>query len=373
MLHAFQILPLALHTLVALHLRHRLRPFETVAVVLLDEVGEDEGIGTLAAVFRQHADEYQIHGIGGMALHHPQKPKPSPREELAVAVLLQRLGHGWEGYAETDQTVVVVAIYHTGDEVHIRHLDIRIHIPVDLPVGELLEIVEILVGLVDDAEDFPAHAALNQFVLGKLMHVQIVAALDELGCLGKFRRGYLRHLDAVLQPVVVLLEELQSIHVLGIIRVIVVDVHGGFLVESFDEHSFTVHIGKAKWPYQFFHATLSAPVGCGIQQHTGNFQVIDEVEPSEAHLLLVPLVVGTMVDDGGNAAYHLRDAVVDSQEILRFAEIEGWILVFAQCIPLVKTQVRNGIFATFIKVVIELYESSQSFLGSNGYDSNITH
>ena len=242
-----------------------------------------------------------------------------------------------------------------------------------LSVGELLEIVEILVGFVDDAEDFPAHAALNQFVLGKLMHMQIVAALDELGRLGEFRRSYLRHLDAVLQPVVVLLEELQSIHVLGIIRVIVVDVHGGFLVESFDEHSLAVHIGKAKWPYQFFHATLSAPPGCGIQQHTGNLEIIDEVEPSEAHLLLVPLVVGTMVDDGGNAAYHLRDAVIDSQEILRFAEVEGRILAFAQCIPLVKTQVRNGIFATFIKVVIELYESSQSFLGSNGYDSNITH
>ena len=216
MLHAFQILPLTLHTLVALHLRHRLRPFETVAVVLLDEVGEDEGIGTLAAVFRQHADEHQIHGISGMALHHPQKPKPSPREELAVAVLLQRLGHGWEGYAETDQAVVVVAIYHTGDEVHIRHLDIRIHIPVNLSVGELLEIVEILVGFVDDVENLLSHTALNQFVLGKLAHVQIVAALDELGCLGKFRRGYLRHLDAVLQPVVVLLEELQCIHVLGI-------------------------------------------------------------------------------------------------------------------------------------------------------------
>lgn len=249
----------------------------------------------------------------------------------------------------------------------------EIHIPVNLPVGELLEIVEILVGFVDDVENLLAHTSLNQFVLGKLAHVQIVAALDELGCLGKFRRSYLRHLDAVLQPVVVLLEELQSIHVLGIIRVIVVDVHGRFLVESFDEHSFTVHIGKAKWSYQFFHATLSAPPGCGIQQHTGNFQVIDEVEPSEAHLLLVPLVVGTMVDDGGNAAYHLRDAVIDSQKILRFAEIEGRVLVFAQCIPLVKTQVRNGIFATFIKVVIELYESSQSFLGSNGYDSNITH
>ena len=247
-----------------------------------------------------------------MALHHPQKSQPSPWEELAVAVLLQRLGHGWEGYAETDQAVVVVAIYHTGDEVHIRHLDIRIHIPVDLSVGELLEIVEILVGFVDDAEDFPAHAALNQFVLGKLMHMQIVAALDELGCLGK-------------------------------------------------------------WPYQFYHTTLSATPGCGIQQHTGNLEIIDEVEPSEAHLLLVPLVVGTMVDDGGNAAYHLRDAVIDSQEILRFAEVEGRILAFAQCIPLVKTQVRNGIFATFIKVVIELYESSQSFLGSNGYDSNITH
>ena len=61
MLHALQILPLALYALIGLHLRHRLGPLEAIAVILLNEVGKDQGIGTLAAIFRQHA-ENQIDG-----------------------------------------------------------------------------------------------------------------------------------------------------------------------------------------------------------------------------------------------------------------------------------------------------------------------
>jgi hypothetical protein len=42
MLHALQILPLALYALIGLHLRHRLCPLEAVAVILLDEVGKND-------------------------------------------------------------------------------------------------------------------------------------------------------------------------------------------------------------------------------------------------------------------------------------------------------------------------------------------
>lgn len=79
MLHALQILPLALYALVGLHLRHRLCPLEAVAVILLDEVGKDQGIGTLATIFRQHADENQVYGVGLVqfqCLHYlPPAPK----------------------------------------------------------------------------------------------------------------------------------------------------------------------------------------------------------------------------------------------------------------------------------------------------------
>ena len=56
-LDGFQILPLTTHVLVGLHLGHGLGPLESLALEPLDEVVEDEGIGTLRAVFGQHSYE----------------------------------------------------------------------------------------------------------------------------------------------------------------------------------------------------------------------------------------------------------------------------------------------------------------------------
>lgn len=124
MLHALQILPLALYALIGLHLRHRLGPLEAIAVILLNEVGKDQGIGTLAAIFRQHADEHQIYGVGLVQLQCLQYLPPSPRHQFAVAYLLQSIRKRWEGDAEPNQAVVVVAIHHTGDKVRISYLDV---------------------------------------------------------------------------------------------------------------------------------------------------------------------------------------------------------------------------------------------------------
>lgn len=54
-LDGFQILPLREHTLVGLHLRTCLGPFEIVTLEPADQVVEDQGIGTLTTVFGRHA------------------------------------------------------------------------------------------------------------------------------------------------------------------------------------------------------------------------------------------------------------------------------------------------------------------------------
>ena len=63
MLATLQVLPLRADGLVALHLRHGLGIAETIALELLDEVVEDEGVGTLLAILGQHT--YQQDGIPG--------------------------------------------------------------------------------------------------------------------------------------------------------------------------------------------------------------------------------------------------------------------------------------------------------------------
>lgn len=136
MLHALQILPLALYALVGFHLRHRLGPLEAVAVILLDEVGKNQGIGALAAIFRQHADEHQVYGVGLVQFQCLHYLPPAPRQQLAVAYFLQGIGERREGYAEAYQAVVIVAIHHTGDKVRIGYLDVGIHITINLLLGE---------------------------------------------------------------------------------------------------------------------------------------------------------------------------------------------------------------------------------------------
>ena len=55
-----EVLPVREHTLVGLHLRTGHRPLEAIALEPADEIVEDEGIGTLATVLGQHADEQQV-------------------------------------------------------------------------------------------------------------------------------------------------------------------------------------------------------------------------------------------------------------------------------------------------------------------------
>lgn len=89
MILALQILPLALHTLVALHLRHRLSPLESVAAELLDEVGKDESVGPLVAILRQHAYQDEVYGVSLMPLQYLEQLEPAQRQQLAIANLLK--------------------------------------------------------------------------------------------------------------------------------------------------------------------------------------------------------------------------------------------------------------------------------------------
>ena len=54
MLATLQVLPLRADSLVVLHLRHGLGIAEAIAIELLDEVVEDQRVGTLLAILRKH-------------------------------------------------------------------------------------------------------------------------------------------------------------------------------------------------------------------------------------------------------------------------------------------------------------------------------
>ena len=150
---------------------------------------------------------------------------------------------------------------------------------------------------------------------------------------------------------------------LGIVRIVIDGGHGAHLVVSLYEHSLWVHIGEAQWTDDFCHTFLAAPLLGGIKQRAAHLDIIDEIYPTEAKTLTLPLLVGTMIDDGGYASGHL--AILVSQEILSLAKLEGSILIFAQGVKIVGEKIGRIVLITLIQIVMKIDKSLKTFLVSD--------
>ena len=159
-----------------------------------------------------------------------------------------------------------------------------------------------------------AIALLNQFMTGKLMHPQSVALPDHLRQLRKFLRHDLRHLHLHLQIVVVLLEATHALHMLRVIRIVIIDVHRRELVEALYKHTLTVGIDESQRAGHLCHTLFTPPVLHRLQQGRTDFEVVDKVEPAKAHLMTIPALIGTTIDNRCHPANHLP--VLKGEEIL---------------------------------------------------------
>ena len=83
-----EILPLALHFVVCLHLHMCLSPFISALHVSRDEIGKEERVGSLGTVFGQYAHEQQVHYLGVSELEGSEDVPPSERCESASAAFL---------------------------------------------------------------------------------------------------------------------------------------------------------------------------------------------------------------------------------------------------------------------------------------------
>ena len=153
---------------------------------------------------------------------------------------------------------------------------------------------------------------------------------------------------------------------LGVIGGVVVDVHGGELVEALDEHAFAVGVDESQRSGYLVHASGLSPVFDRFQQGGGYFGVVDEVEPSEADGLAVPSLIGTAVDDGRHAPHHL--SVFEGHEILRLAAFERGVFIPAERSHLIGKEVWYGTIVIAIEVVVKLDELFQFPFRFNAFD-----
>ena len=201
------------------------------------------------------------------------------------------------------------------------------------------------------------------------MHPQSVAAAYHLRHLRELLRHHLRYLDLALHVVVVLLEAAHPFHMLRIVGVVIVHVHRGQLIEALHEHTLTVGIDEAQRTSHLHHSPGLAPVLDSLQQSRRYLEVVDKVEPPEAHLMAVPALVGPAVDNRRHTSNHLP--VLISQEVGRLTTLKRRVLIAAQRVHLIEIQERHGTVVPTIQIIVELHKLFQFFFGC--YLTNFNH
>ena len=225
--------------------------------------------------------------------------------------------------------------------------------------------------LVDDIENLLPHTFLEHFFLRCCAHVEVVAFHYHLRDFHHLLGNLIRHIDFVFHIVVVLHVSAQPLDVFRVVGIVVERGHSAQFLEAVGQHSLRVHIGKAKWPYHLRHPFLAAIVFHCLHQGFRNFRIIDEVNPTKAHTLALPFLVGVMVDDSSHAASHLPVLVGDI--VLGLAKLESSVLLLVQRVHVVAEQVRGIIFVSFVKVVVELHKLLQVPSGGHLLDFYCGH
>ena len=178
---------------------------------------------------------------------------------------------------------------------------------------------------------------------------------------GRHLRGDVHH---ALGPVHIL-GEAQALQVLRIIGVIVDDRERALVLEALHQQTLAVHVREAQGALDFLRAPLGTPGHNGLDERLAHVEVLDEVYPAKADGVLLPLLVGFFVDDGGHAAHGF--AALLGQEQFPFAERQGRI-VRSQRLVFVILKGRNPLVAVFVQVQREFDKFLEHALARNGHD-----
>ena len=201
------------------------------------------------------------------------------------------------------------------------------------------------------------------------MYTQVKALRYHLCDACKLIRNLLRYPDHALHVVVVLAEAAHALDMLRVVAVVVMGIHRGQGVEALHEHSFAIGVGKAHRSYHLEHTPLGSPLLHGLYQCLAYCQIIDEIEPSEAHDPLSPSLVSLMVDDGGHTAHHLVFFV--SQEVISLTVLERCVLLFAQVVEFIEMQIGHIVGVVAVKIISELDECFQVLSRFNFFNFHV--
>ena len=234
-------------------------------------------------------------------------------------------------------------------------------------VGQAGELVQDGVGVVEHGE-YLLGPALD--VLGLAGHDNRHAVLlaYDLVVGDEFLGHGLGHQQPALYPVHFLAES-QLLEMYAVVGEIIKSGYRRLPVEALHQQSLLVHVGEAPRPVHGLQPLLAAPFGHGINQCLSDLDVVYHVQPSEADILLVPVGVGVVVDDAGDASYYL--SVLVCQPVTALAVSKSRVGL-PQRVHLVRVQGRNVERVVLIQFTWKSNEAFQVFEGKHLFD-NYTH
>ena len=320
-----------------------------------DDVGEEQCVDAFALVFGKDGHKQEVDNLRMLDFQGLYQMPPSEGEQFALG-LLQGMAQAGDAHAHCHGFALLVL--HDGEQTQVEELQILVHIFVNLPARHFGISVERCVGTVYDIEDLVVVSVAFHFAdAGELADMHVGALLDDFrhaevlvlvclvaGC------GY--H-DFPFHPVDFVGISVR-LHVAWIIGVVVDGRHGGKLVETVDEHAFSVHIGESEGADNLVAAMFTGPFFGSVEQCLAHFQVVDEVNPSESTVVVVPDAVGLVVLDACHTSHNL--SVAESKEKVSLTEGEGVVALGVVGFIHILQQIGHRVGIFLVEFVVEADE-----------------
>ena len=136
--------------------------------------------------------------------------------------------------------------------------------------------------------------------------------------LGKF----VRNGNLVLFPIHIF-DETVGFDMLSIIRIIIDSSQGSQFIESFNQRSFMIEIGKTKWSMNSCHSFFLCPGGSYIKQRFSHFCIVNKIHPPKTGMFLIPGFVGYRIEDTCNSSGNFT--LFKRHKISGFAKVQSRI------------------------------------------------
>ena len=307
-----------------------------------------------------NAVEKAVDGIEFLQSTQDINPAKWEKVSFGFLVSFREVGH-----TKSKGHQVVVLIDDKSGKIEVDEGEVFLHIDINLLVGERYEVVEVFEGVIEGVEELLG-VGIDLLAVLEFEELEVVFLKDKTVDACHLWRNRLVSWHLVLRPLA-LGSHAVTLDELDVILRIVEGADVLASVETLDNPALFVHIGEAERSFYLVHAVLMSEIDHSVHQGGEYIIILDEIHPSEADSLLLPALVATVVDDGGDATHYLLASIGEVE--LHVAVFTRGVLV-GQKFDLVADERRDVGGNVLEKTVRELYESVEFPAGGYWVDFN---